>query len=156
MSNEVDFGVNVTKETDKRSDSSDVETEKKGVTNYGFSEKEENRTDSNLVNWQKIEEESAQHHSKLDLVDLSPRIIRNIRTRNGLTEEQYSEFFPPLGEEYDVLRLSKRRKRRLRCCMLLLCGLLLSTGVTVATLISSGSHFVSSILCDLFHCSWGH
>ena len=55
MSNEEDLGVSVAKEkTDKRSDSSDIEKEKKGigVTNYGFSEIEENRTDSNLVSWQ--------------------------------------------------------------------------------------------------------
>ena len=28
-----------------------------------------------------------------DLPDLSPRVISNIRTKNGLTEEQYKEYF---------------------------------------------------------------
>merc|ERR1712106_1032702 len=140
-----------------------------GVTNLGFVEDRDVYNDNKQSNqrsspssFEEITMSSdtdCETASKLELADLSPRVITDVSTKNGLTEEQYKEYFMSENDLKNSFRLmswlfvwckfntylyrgEQTKNRSTKNCGKLCCWIfslaLLAGAITVAVLIGIG------------------
>lgn len=150
--NESEKSVSITMENSGTSETNLNNSDKtldnvQGVENPGFVEdgdqvKDKTKHRSSNSSFEEIPMSSDTDCEGGDLPDLSPRVITNVRTKNGLTEEQYKEYFMSENElrtsfrrgkteEYDSNNLCKL------CCWIVALAVL-AGAVTVAVLIGIG------------------
>jgi len=122
-----------------------------GVTNLGFVEDRDVYNDNKQSNqrsspssFEEITMSSdtdCETASKLELADLSPRVITDVSTKNGLTEEQYKEYFMSENDLKNSFRGEQTKNRSTKNCGKLCCWMLslalLAGAITVAVLIGS-------------------
>lgn len=123
-----------------------------GVTNLGFVEDRDVYNDNKQSNqrsspssFEEITMSSdtdCDTASKLELADLSPRVITDVSTKNGLTEEQYKEYFMSENDLKNSFRGEQTKNRGTKNCGKLCCWMLslalLAGAITVAVLIGIG------------------